>query len=43
MIEFLQDQNFKLNMTQGWANMSDPVAKKAELVAKMEGLVNLTS
>ena len=43
MIEYLQDQNFKLNMAQGWANMSDPAAKKAELAAKMEGMVNLTS
>ncbi len=43
MIEYLQDQNFKLNMTQGWANITDPAAKKTELATKMEGMVNLTS
>lgn len=43
MIEYLQDQNFKMNMTNAWANVSDPVAKKAELANKMEGMINLTS
>ena len=33
----------KMNMTNAWANVSDPDAKKAELANKMEGMIHLTS
>lgn len=42
MIEYLQDLSFKMNMTNAWANVSDPVAKKTELANKLEGMINMT-
>jgi len=43
MIEYLQDQNFMMNMTNAWANVSDPDTKKAEIANKMESMINLTT
>ena len=31
MIEYLQDQNFRMNRTKAWSNMSNPEIYKAEL------------
>ena len=42
MIEFLQDQNFKLNRTKAWSNMTNPEAYKAELESRMGQAMNLT-